>query len=259
VVDLRGTSLVWYFGKGTEVSISRDIESIGPGCFHECECLVSVSFESGCKISHLGESAFRRCLSLQSICIPSSIETISRSCFNNCWRLSNLTFEAGCQISNFEEDTFGLCSSLQSICIPSSVERICSGCFYGCSHLSDVTFEPGSRVSSLGAWAFADCLSLRWPSLPSSVQEIAILAFCQYSSRSRLDPFRPLHSTEIHLNSVETIGPPAGSQLQMISMLYLRCVFVSEITPLATGFELVDQGKCHFVLPWMQDSLSRRV
>jgi hypothetical protein len=51
----------------------------------------------------LGESAFERCSSLRSICIPSSVESIPELCFKDCTRLSNLTFEAGSKLLNGSE------------------------------------------------------------------------------------------------------------------------------------------------------------
>jgi hypothetical protein len=86
--------------------------------------LSSVTFEPGCQISHLGESAFSSCESLRSICIPASVKTISKDCFFYCMRLSSVTFEPGCQISHLGESAFGHCFSLTSLSVPLSTEPI---------------------------------------------------------------------------------------------------------------------------------------
>jgi hypothetical protein len=57
-----------------------------------------VTFETGCGISALGESAFYGCSSLQSICIPSSVEIIGKSCFDYCDCPITLVLEAGCRL-----------------------------------------------------------------------------------------------------------------------------------------------------------------
>jgi hypothetical protein len=57
-----------------------------------------VTFEVGCKILDIGARAFANCLSLQSICIPSSIRTVSASCFRGCTNMYAIVFEAGCRL-----------------------------------------------------------------------------------------------------------------------------------------------------------------
>jgi hypothetical protein len=48
----------------------------------------------------LGESAFRSCESLRSICIPSSVETIYYPfCFSECVYFLEIVFEVGCKLS----------------------------------------------------------------------------------------------------------------------------------------------------------------
>jgi hypothetical protein len=45
-------------------------------CFYECESLSTVTFESGCKVSCIGECAFQGCSSLSSIWIPAHVQAI---------------------------------------------------------------------------------------------------------------------------------------------------------------------------------------
>jgi hypothetical protein len=132
VVDFDGTSLAWHFGEAARVTISSEIVSISAGCFRSCGSLLSVRFETDCRVSTLGESALCYCFSIESICIPSPIETISAFCFRRCDRLSSLTFEPNSKISKLGESAFEDCSALQSIYIPASLEKIPKGCFKGC-------------------------------------------------------------------------------------------------------------------------------
>jgi hypothetical protein len=119
-------------------------------CFGYCEKLAfeglreSLRFESGSKVFSVGQSAFGRCSSLRSICLPCSIHIMGDYCFVDCARLSDLTLDSGCKLSSPSECKFHYCSSLRSISIPSSIETI--------------SFLP--RASGLPITRFADDLQM---------------------------------------------------------------------------------------------------
>jgi hypothetical protein len=58
-----------------------------------------LTFELGCQVSRLGDSAFTHCSALQSLSLPLSIEMISPSCFNDCPKLTRVVLESGCKLS----------------------------------------------------------------------------------------------------------------------------------------------------------------
>jgi hypothetical protein len=140
-------------------------------CFGSCLRLSTLTFESGCQISILGDSAFADCLSVQSICIPASVEIISQYCFRWCEYLSELVFESGCRLSTLGESAFEECRSLQSIRVPAPVETISKYCFRWCEQLSELVFESGCRLSALDECAFEICRSLQSIGVPSSNTE----------------------------------------------------------------------------------------
>jgi hypothetical protein len=174
--DFGERLLVYYFGKGRDLVVWRDIETIASDCFARRVSVSSVSFEPGSRISSFGKSAFASC-SLRSVSIPSTIETISTNCFGGCENLVDVRFESGCTISVLGELAFCSCKSLRSICIPSSVETIAKSCFGFCENLSDFTFESGSRISTIGDAAFVNCASLQAISIPSGLRQVTGLAF----------------------------------------------------------------------------------
>jgi hypothetical protein len=108
-----------------------------------------VTFEAGSRLSSMGQGAFADCVSLESICVPSSVETMSRSCFKGCERLSTVTFEMPSRVSVLEEATFERRCSLRSVFIPSSIEKIAENCFKKCLKRSHLTFEEGSKLVTL--------------------------------------------------------------------------------------------------------------
>jgi hypothetical protein len=72
------------------ILIPSSVETICGYCFDDCRNLSSVTFESGSRVSNIGECAFRNCISLRSISIPRSIQTICWFCFMNCEDLSEV-------------------------------------------------------------------------------------------------------------------------------------------------------------------------
>jgi hypothetical protein len=67
LVDFAETCLIRNFGNGGDVVVWEDVETISTGCFNRCDSIVSVTFESDCCVSRLGESALEGCSSLRSV------------------------------------------------------------------------------------------------------------------------------------------------------------------------------------------------
>jgi hypothetical protein len=93
LVDFNRSSVIRYFGSDSRVTLSRDIKTIGTGCFSSCNMLCSLFFESGSKLSRIEGKAFTDCPSLKTIVIPQSIEEL-----RNDWSfgssLQEVTFES---------------------------------------------------------------------------------------------------------------------------------------------------------------------
>jgi hypothetical protein len=94
LVDFGGVSLVRYLGNDRDLTIGSHLETICAACFSGCRSLLSVRFAPGNRVSSLGKSLFARCISLQSICIPSQIESIPKNCFCGYFNLFEVTFES---------------------------------------------------------------------------------------------------------------------------------------------------------------------
>jgi hypothetical protein len=109
LVSFDETYLARYFGHQTEVAIGRLGEAVSAECFSEIDCISSVRFASDCRVSILGEVAFSRCPSLQSISIPSWVETIAKACFMDSGQLPNAPFAPRCRISCLSESAFERC------------------------------------------------------------------------------------------------------------------------------------------------------
>jgi hypothetical protein len=60
----------------SSICIPSSVVELGESCFTSCQSLSKVTFESGSRLSEIGDQAFAGCWSLSSICIPSSLGNI---------------------------------------------------------------------------------------------------------------------------------------------------------------------------------------
>jgi hypothetical protein len=164
-------AIVRYLGSSPEIQINPEIRELSRFCFSFCRfsCVV---FESESELDRICESAFEKCSSLKSICIPSTVTVIGRQCFINCKALVSITFESGSRLEEIPEKAFFGCERLRSICIPESVRSLSASGFRGCSALSDVQFEPGSKLQEISAMALSGCKNLKLVCIPASVQSV---------------------------------------------------------------------------------------
>jgi hypothetical protein len=85
--------------------------------------VATLTFEPNSWLRQIEADAFCGCLSLKSICIPSSVEEFSPECFSGS-SIENLIFEPNSKLRRIEKDTFAGCSPLKSIYLPASLEHI---------------------------------------------------------------------------------------------------------------------------------------
>ena len=169
-------------------------------------------------VTTIGEKAFRTCIDLTSVLIPSSVTTIKKSAFERCIGLTNVTIpESVTEIggSAFErctgltsvnilnsvigESMFLDCTGLTAVTIPGSVTTISGYAFCGCTGLTNVTIT--NSVTSIGEGAFCGCIGLANMVIPQSVTTISDNSFSGCTG---------LTSVSIP-NSVTTIGSGAFS------------------------------------------------
>jgi hypothetical protein len=116
------------------------------------------SFEYGYTLSYSGPYACQSCLSLLSICVPSSVERLCANCFCGCVLLEEVhrivRVESGSVLVLIGGSAFVNCSSLSSICVPSSVPMLRRCLFGSCRSIWTVTFEFRSRLSRIESHAF---------------------------------------------------------------------------------------------------------
>ena len=120
----------------------------------------------------IGEEAFRGCIRLTSVTIPTSVTSLGKNAFRNCRGLTSVIIPNS--VTSIGYGVFGECSSLTSITIPNSVTSIGENAFRESGLTS---FIIPNSVTIIEGFAFSDCSSLTSVTIPNSVTSIGDYAF----------------------------------------------------------------------------------
>lgn len=112
--------------------------------FHGCNAMQEVVFESGSRVTTIGEGAFANCTGLESFAIPASMTRIGYEAFRNCTGLATITFAANGKTLAFDENVFFNCTALTRVDLPANVSKI-PGIFGGCTSLLEVNVAADSQ------------------------------------------------------------------------------------------------------------------
>ncbi|MBD9094503.1 MAG: leucine-rich repeat domain-containing protein [Bacteroides oleiciplenus] len=139
--------------------------------FYNNTYLTSVKLQEG--LTTLGESAFRDCVNLKSIAIPTTITTWNINTFKGTG-LTLVTLAEG--LTMLGESAFENCASLTgTVTIPSTITSFGKYAFKG-SGLTSVVLTNG--LTTLGESAFENCASLTGTvTIPSSIKSFGRYAF----------------------------------------------------------------------------------
>ncbi len=148
------------------INFEGDITSISDSAFKGCVNLTSITIPSS--VTSIGDSAFAGCTGLTNITIPNSVAWIYDSAFSYCKKLTNIIIPNS--VTAIGAGIFYECTSLKSVTIPESVTWISDEMFYGCTGLTNITL-PNS-VTVIGVEAFYNCTGLTNITIPNSVKTI---------------------------------------------------------------------------------------
>ncbi len=161
-------------------------ERIGEYAFYKCTTLNSITIPES--VTNIRESAFEECESLNSITIPSGIKNIGASAFCGCRGLKEINFNATA-IEYVYLDIFGDTGTYAldgiKVIVGKNVTKI-PALLFGCESsnpeqssagITSVVFEENSVCESIGAGAFYMCVRLKSIKIPSSVTKIGDEAF----------------------------------------------------------------------------------
>ena len=156
VIGSNGNNDIVYCNMLQDVSIGKNVASIGAYAFQSCYSLANITIPNS--VTSIGGYAFQSCYSLASITIPNSVTSIGEYTLQNCYSLANITIPNS--VTSIERFAFSGCYSLASVTIPDSVISIGIFAFSGCYSLASITI-PNS-VTSIGNGAFKNCYGMRY-------------------------------------------------------------------------------------------------
>lgn len=138
----------------SEISIPKNVETIGASAFELCGNLKTVDFSKCTKLSSIGTSAFESCNSLNNVVLPNSVKTIGSLAFYYCLSLTNLRLNEGLQ--TIENDVFKRCDNLADLVIPSTVTKIGKNILDASQNVSTI-YLPEYMTGELCENAFVNC------------------------------------------------------------------------------------------------------
>lgn len=163
-----GTGNSWavitrYNGSGANINVPSSfdvldsifaVKGIGDEAFKDCISVKTVVIPSS--VEQIGLRAFYGCTSLTGITIPEKVTKIPEGCFFGCSSLLLVFLPDG--VSSIDSVAFKKCTSIRGISLPAKLKTIGSQAFQFCSSLAKITIPD--TVTSIDSWAFASCANL---------------------------------------------------------------------------------------------------
>ena len=129
-----------------------NVIGIGTQAFRNCISLTSISLPT--TLTTINDYAFEFCNVLTSITLPLSVTTIGKGAFKDCSALTAFTIPS--LVTSISDETFKNCFGiLTTITIPTAITSIGLNAFNGCKKITNITLPI--NVSSIGSGAFANC------------------------------------------------------------------------------------------------------
>ncbi|MES2658619.1 MAG: leucine-rich repeat domain-containing protein [Verrucomicrobiota bacterium] len=156
------------------VTLLQDpVVGIGFEAFRDCIQITGVSIPSG--VTSIGNNAFYNCAGLTNVSISPGVIglSIGTYAFYNCQALTGMSLPSG--VTTIRANAFYFCRGMTSVTIPASVTTIEAGAFYSCSGLTSVVVPSG--ITSIAGGVFYSCSGLTSVTIPSTVTGIGLEAF----------------------------------------------------------------------------------
>ena len=193
--------------KITSIVIDKDskINRIGEKAFSKCTSLQSVSIEND--LAYIGEYAFQSSKMLETVKLPDTVTVISPYMFSWCSGLKEVV--VGPNVTSVGAYSFSNCLSITSVTLPNTVDSIDEYAFSNCENMTSVTI--GTSVKNIGKFAFASCYKLESVTLPDGLNTIADYAFTRCEKLTSI----------VIPDSVESIGYEAFSECLAVTNVKL--------------------------------------
>ena len=156
-------------------------------CFSGCTALEEITLPEG--VTALGDKydydflfihqhevyyAFKDCVNLKRVTLPSTLTEIREDSFSGCPALEEFVVASG-STANIPQNCFAGCTALSTVVLPDKATRIGYAAFSGCTGLSEITIPES--IDNIQPWLFQDCTALTKVTLPSGLTSINTDAF----------------------------------------------------------------------------------
>lgn len=224
------------FPKVSSIDIPSSVRTIGRSSFYGNSNLTNVKIARGGLTEILSE-AFRGCVALKNIELPTTLTSIGSSAFESCEGLESIVFPEsvtdlqGC-LSN--------CTSLTEVALPKSLTTLGAGMFIGCASLRRVVvWEGGDGMSVPAAYlkipasTFLGCKNLEEVVWNAPITEIEKNAF---NSCEKLKNYPDMSNVKIireeafSYSGIETFTTPASMELMDRPFAHSHCLESVTIT-----------------------------
>lgn len=180
--EIENGVLKKYNGHEQWVIVPDDVTTIGEGAFEKNKTIDSISFPKSLK--SIEKNAFAFCENLDGVMFKSDteLENIGIAAFTGCKKMRY--FKIPDTVTHIENYAFSNCEKLRETHIP-NVTVVPFGAFQGCTNLRKATIDEG--VVSIGGEAFWGCEKLEKVSIPSTLVDMGQAAFNKCNSLTHLD------------------------------------------------------------------------
>lgn len=224
------------FPKVSSIDIPSSVRTIGRGSFYGNSNLTNVKIARG-GLTEILSQAFRGCVALKNIELPTTLTSIGPSAFESCEGLESIVFPEsvtdlqGC-LSN--------CTSLTEVALPKSLTTFGDGMFIKCTSLRRVVVWEGgdgmlvpAAYLKIPASTFLGCKNLEEVVWNAPITEIEKNAF---NSCEKLKNYPDMSNVKIireeafSYSGIETFTTPASMELMDRPFTHSHCLETVTIT-----------------------------
>lgn len=165
-----------------EIVKGRNITTLPPSLCEGAEYLKVVDFgtNGSSDVTVINRSAFKDCVSLESIVIDNDVKTIETNVFQGCVSLKNVTLPTSCDA--ITTNCFYGCESLEEINVPENYKTIGQEAFAYCTKLVNVNLGANPSLTNIGMGAFSGCVKLASFVIPNTCDALAANIFFECES-----------------------------------------------------------------------------
>ena len=153
----------------------------------------------------IGYSAFRECVSLTSVNIPSRVSTVKDSAFRDCSSLTSVKIGNSC--TSIGDYAFSGDAALESISFGEHLNSIGYEAFYKCASLKTLSFND--NLLKIGSYAFQDCKGITSVRMGSHLTKISDGAFRGCDSLTKVT----IHAKNVDISNYNVFNK--GTQLTL--------------------------------------------